>query len=544
VAGDWAPPAPTDIPVQKPKPPYPISSPQSRYTGKPNPPIKPIKSVPNLYPELIDEGPVPGLRRSGGNSDPYGPTVRITQEDLKHPPYQEGYNRPPLDIDAYKNQTPDISSRAQVNAPQNFMGQPYVGGEDDEEGSINRALGKYQPNTQWNDRLLAMIENMPQRDENMSKWRKFGSFLTGFGLGPEVQEKVTYAPYYRRLNDWKLQLDPTMKGADLERQENMNLRQLATQAERDRIADKRADAYVFGQSSQAAKREADIQRDRDKNRITERALGDRNWVFKTDRDSGHIVGMHPSQGTWDTGVMANEATPEQKHLWKLDEIKEQGNQRRLSAAAAAKLGRPGDVQLIQEYHNGAYRWVAYNKVTKTVTPLREGANPEEFDIEEETPTSSPTAPTPGVKQAPTQVPNYNPTAGGTPPGTQPITLKSGKPVVEEVAPEEEESGDLQSKPAENETQQIAGRKLRANQIKSNFKEFRPWIQTDRTSGMPFVTEPGRFWGGPTEEQFRLINDMLDGRIPIDPSRVSRPPGATKKGQYVTLPSGKKVWQEP
>ena len=536
--GDWAPPAPTNIPNKPQTPPYPISSPQSKYVGKP----KLMKSVPNLYPELIDEGPVPGLRR-GGESDPYGSTVKITQDDLKNPPYYEGYNRPPLDIDAYKNQTPDISQRAQVNAPQNFMGQPYTGGEGETEGDeINRLFGKYQPNTQWNDRLLAMLDNMPQRDENMSKWRKFGSFLTGFGLGPEAQEKATYAPYYRRLADWKLQLDPTMKGADLERQENINLRQLATQAETARIADKRADAYMFGQSSQAAKREADIARDRDKNRITERALEDRNWVFKTDRTTGHVVGMHPSQGTWDTGVMANEATPEQRHLWKLDEIKEAGAQRRLTQAAAAKLGRPQDFDTIQVYspENNAYKWMLVHKTTGTMRPLRETASGElDFDdVGGSAGSTQPPQPPAGPR-----VPNYNPATGGTPPGAKPITLQSGKAVAEEEPMEEEEAGDVLSKPAENETQQIAGRKLRANQIRTNFPKYRSWIKIDRTDGMPYITEPGG-WGGPTEEDFRIMNDMLDGRVPINPATVGRPPGATKKGSFITLPSGKKVWQEP
>lgn len=108
----------------------------------------------------------------------------------------------------------------------------------------------FVPETGMNDRFAESINQMPIREKP-----KFGRRLLGAigGLGidnPEqslrVTDQIANKPYYEKMGDWELKTKNLKEGAELENRRNVNSRMLV------------------GAESQANKRTADIQRDKDK----------------------------------------------------------------------------------------------------------------------------------------------------------------------------------------------------------------------------------------------------------------------------------------
>ena len=120
----------------------------------------------------------------------------------------------------------------------------------------------YTPQHQYSDLYQKAIEEMPQREEPGKLRRVFG-FMAGLGQGgPEAQERVKYAPYYRKIGDWNERIKALQPGMTAERAENVNERMLLQSAfsnllrdkeierkadldrENTRIKDERAQAYA------------------------------------------------------------------------------------------------------------------------------------------------------------------------------------------------------------------------------------------------------------------------------------------------------------
>jgi len=107
-----------------------------------------------------------------------------------------------------------------------FQVQPTVPQQVPDEDWTARFQQLYQPEETNINRMNQMLTEMPQRQEP-SKLRKIGATIAGLGINQNVIDRIAYAPYYRQMGDWETQFKPAYQAANLERQENINRRQLA-----------------------------------------------------------------------------------------------------------------------------------------------------------------------------------------------------------------------------------------------------------------------------------------------------------------------------
>src|SRR3990167_1729408 len=114
----------------------------------------------------------------------------------------------------------------------------------------DRELGRlgelYQPEDEMSNRFRELLDTIPERNKP-GVLRKIASAIVGLGGGN--QEQALYAPYNRKMEDWKAKLEPTQAGMINERQENNILRQIA-QAEmtNDRMVRRNEDIITKEQS--------------------------------------------------------------------------------------------------------------------------------------------------------------------------------------------------------------------------------------------------------------------------------------------------------
>lgn len=132
-----------------------------------------------------------------------------------------------------------------------------------EEGMVEQLRRLYTPETEATERFNRLIESMPTRNKP-GALRKIGASLVAAGKGgPELGMRAAYAPYYRDVEDWMMKMQPAYQAANLERQGNINERQLAygmtgrgleekrlaeqerTHRANEEIRQKRADIYEF-----------------------------------------------------------------------------------------------------------------------------------------------------------------------------------------------------------------------------------------------------------------------------------------------------------
>lgn len=100
----------------------------------------------------------------------------------------------------------------------------------------------YQPETMATDRFNQLLSEMPQW-EKPGVWRSIAAALSAFGPGGhDIGMKVAQQPYMTKMADWKSKMDPAYQAANLERQSNMNERQLAHQTVSGELTSRRDDA--------------------------------------------------------------------------------------------------------------------------------------------------------------------------------------------------------------------------------------------------------------------------------------------------------------
>ncbi len=85
----------------------------------------------------------------------------------------------------------------------------------------------YQPEHEMSDRYAGLIDQMPVR-QTPSVWKRLlASAISASQEDPEVGNKVLDAPYERGLKDWGMRLKATEPAANMERQNNTNMRAVA-----------------------------------------------------------------------------------------------------------------------------------------------------------------------------------------------------------------------------------------------------------------------------------------------------------------------------
>src|SRR3990167_6075370 len=89
----------------------------------------------------------------------------------------------------------------------------------------DRELGRlgelYQPEDEMSNRFRELLDTIPERNKP-GVLRKIASAIVGLGGGN--QEQALYAPYNRKMEDWKAKLEPTQAGMIQERMSNANER--------------------------------------------------------------------------------------------------------------------------------------------------------------------------------------------------------------------------------------------------------------------------------------------------------------------------------
>jgi hypothetical protein len=97
---------------------------------------------------------------------------------------------------------------------------------------ITRGMSElYSPETAASERFNQMIGQQPRmEDYKPSVLRRIGSALTAFGPGGmEAGMEFLHRPFTEKMTDWRAGIGPAQQAANLERQSNINERQLAYQ---------------------------------------------------------------------------------------------------------------------------------------------------------------------------------------------------------------------------------------------------------------------------------------------------------------------------
>ena len=151
------------------------------------------------------------------------------------------------------------------NPPNNMQAQPMM-----MRGAMQQQQQpqfQYEPETRATDKLYELLDKVPERNKP-GILRKIGASVIGMGGGPKAADQALYAPYYQQMQDFEAQFKPTLDVAQQERLQNVNLRQIATEASRQDLAQERERrlAEEFGQreerlrTSSEAKMEIDRQK--------------------------------------------------------------------------------------------------------------------------------------------------------------------------------------------------------------------------------------------------------------------------------------------
>jgi hypothetical protein len=88
----------------------------------------------------------------------------------------------------------------------------------------------YTPESQASDKYNQMIDAYPNREDTKPGfWRSLGSAIVDYTKGPQRGQAFYDQPYQDKLTDWKNQIGPAGTAANLERNQNVNERQMSYQ---------------------------------------------------------------------------------------------------------------------------------------------------------------------------------------------------------------------------------------------------------------------------------------------------------------------------
>ncbi len=388
--------------------------------------------------------------------------------------------------------TPDIPQGSMFPSPDMGPLQGYQGPNNDmsQRMDINQIMSSiYKPEHNMQDRLTGLLDTMPQRN-NPGLLRKLGSAVIGIGQGPEAQEKALFAPYLHGMQDWKAKFDPTLQAANLERQGNINERQLAYQTASANIQQRRAKTQEEAEGRRQMKSEADISRDKAKNELAKWKAENPNGVMKDDKSDGFIHVIDPQTGDdIKTNVRHGDMSDLEKAQWRRGDI-----------TTKARLKEEG------QSDNDAKNW-------RIIYQYDNQGNPT------------------GTLQV-------NLVTGERKPITGPTKPPSTKPTEEPII----------AKPGWSPTQDVKTTDQRVGEITNRNPDWKKWIKKDPNTGEWSVTPSGKTFGyntGPDEQTRQMILKEL---YPNQNQGVNNPntppPNARPGGTWRTTRSGARVYVEP
>ena len=245
--------------------------------------------------------------------------------------------------------------------------------EDDDYDPATRMREIYQPESRALDEYYKMLEDMPTRNKP-GLMRKIAAGIAAFGSRPsENVEQVLYGPYRRDLADWQTRIKPVEAAANIERQNNANLRMIANQIVSQEQADRRIERQIsrdrvlreqgearLGQGEERIRQGDERIRQADARMQIAREVA-KGGQFQVD-DSGNAFIVRRDGTT--IPVDASYLTAEEKSELRVREV---------GAGAAARAANARDriiERVIEDPNNpGKYIRVAVNLDTQEVTPL-------------------------------------------------------------------------------------------------------------------------------------------------------------------------------
>ena len=219
------------------------------------------------------------------------------------------------------------------------VGQPDTDDDyEDPNDQVLRLMQQYTPETTDRDRLRALMDSVPQREEP-GLLRRLSAF--GMGLGQKdplaVHEGVMYAPYHRDMADWTAKAEPYYKTAQLENQANTQERTLTGNLLTADAAGKRV-----AQQEKAANQRYEVAIDR--NRIARyKAEHGPDWIV--DARNGPTVMMYnkvtgePKDTGISTRYMSEADKIEAETQGRIDVARERGAQDRQTAETRGEQTR-------------------------------------------------------------------------------------------------------------------------------------------------------------------------------------------------------------
>jgi hypothetical protein len=111
----------------------------------------------------------------------------------------------------------------------------------DPEKFYNDYMAQYKPAHTASDYYNKLMMEYPTRDMNPGFMRRLAASFAGMSGGPEAADKVLDQPFYDALEDWKNKMQPALASANLERYENVNERNIMSQAATRATAQQKAD---------------------------------------------------------------------------------------------------------------------------------------------------------------------------------------------------------------------------------------------------------------------------------------------------------------
>lgn len=359
-----------------------------------------------------------------------------------------------------------------------------------EEDEINKLLGKWKPETSMQERLTGLLNTMPQRPQDISNWRKLGSFMVGLGQGPEAQERATYAPFYRSIADWQAQFEPTSKAAQLENTGNINLRQLLHNEAMEKAANRRIANQEQAERRRQYTAEQKASIDRAKLEAANLKAQDANWEYVDNQQTGTVWMVHPRLGAKDTKIPHGEFSDLERAQWRRGDIE--------TRARETAANKPRKWQYFYDYSEDPER------------PVYKRQDEETGEIE-----------VVGMPRPPAR-----PAPNGSPQGTTQIPPNTGSPVI--------------GKPP-SATQRQAGLETKVAEARAKWPEYSEHINWNDQTGLPEITPPSDPWFGnkkvPYDDAtYQMITDYIFGTGKSTPVQGQNQQGNTRttsRGTVVT-----------
>lgn len=258
-----------------------------------------------------------------------------------------------------------------LQGQQGFMpSAPPIQPEYDAGARMNQL---YQPEHQIQDMFTGLLNQYPTGD-HPSNLRKIGSVLAGLGAEDPMAASYRFAhgPYLQQVQDWQTRIKPTMEGANLERQSNVNNRMLAEQTVSREQNQQKIDETE--RRNRAVEADKEVQRKIQQQRADVYEFSRLNPNLKFDFSGPTVLAADPATGQVTdtkipTGALSDADKLTIQNQNRLQQISAQGAESRATKGTASGTPRLQMIQPLDENGKPNGPPVRVNLDTMEVTPV-------------------------------------------------------------------------------------------------------------------------------------------------------------------------------